>query len=221
LHPLQRGFRRRPDGGARSAVRRGANGSAPVDLCDEQIFQPVIRPGRSSTPTQDITLGCYYLTAEPRTPDARRHTETALVRSKDEVIFCLRRWRVEDHRLDSLAIPDFGRQTATVTRPGRSSKRPVRPRPTFSEIGPLGHSAFTTRRPKSQLGDLIWKCYKGRPANDKTRRVNARQAQANLAFREGHEIRRRSIGIGRMIGFAQGNATRKKLTPRKKQIKEG
>ena len=43
LHRLQRGLRRRPDGRARAAVGRGADGGAPADDGAEQHLQPVQR----------------------------------------------------------------------------------------------------------------------------------------------------------------------------------
>ena len=40
LHRLQRGFRRRPDGGARAALHRGAAGSARADDVHQQHLEP-------------------------------------------------------------------------------------------------------------------------------------------------------------------------------------
>ena len=50
------------------------------------------------TPTQDITLGCYYLTAEPRKPTPADRADTAVVRLEGRGHFRLRRWRVENAR---------------------------------------------------------------------------------------------------------------------------
>ena len=65
LPGVQRRLRRRPDGGARAALVRGADRDQPAHALDEQ--HPVARPtGRPlATPNQDIVLGCHYLT-KPR-----------------------------------------------------------------------------------------------------------------------------------------------------------
>ena len=50
------------------------------------------------TPTQDITLGCYYVTAEPRKAAPANSNDLPLFGTKEEVQFRLRRWRVENAR---------------------------------------------------------------------------------------------------------------------------
>jgi len=79
LHRLQRGFRRRPDGRSRSAVRRGPDGSAPVDDGNQQHFQPVVRQADYHA---DAGHHPRLLLSHRRTAhaDARRHAETAAVR---------------------------------------------------------------------------------------------------------------------------------------------
>src|SRR2546430_3412291 len=49
------------------------------------------------TPTQDITLGCYYVTAEPRTPTPANTNELMLSGSKDEVVFAYSDGAVTTH----------------------------------------------------------------------------------------------------------------------------
>src|SRR5512142_3368069 len=62
------------------------------------------------TPTQDITLGCYYLTAEPR-DQQRRGRRLMLFGSKEEVLFAHADGELATHDRVQLANPDFGRQT--------------------------------------------------------------------------------------------------------------
>ena len=79
---------------------------APLNIFSPSSGKPIM------TPTQDITLGCYYLTAEPRdaarkrsraTPDAVRLQERSALRP------C--RWRPQDARPHPLlANPDFGQE---------------------------------------------------------------------------------------------------------------
>src|SRR4030095_16345524 len=54
---------------------------APLNIFSPSSGKPIM------TPTQDITLGCYYLTAEPRTVGHRKPSKPMLFGSKDEVLF--------------------------------------------------------------------------------------------------------------------------------------
>ena len=64
LRGLQRRLRRRPDGRARAALHRGADGGARAH--DEHEQHPLARrtASRSSCRSQDIVLGLYYMTRE-------------------------------------------------------------------------------------------------------------------------------------------------------------
>ena len=69
---------------------------APNNIFSPSSGKPII------TPTQDITLGCYYLTAEPRTHRAEADARTLkLFGSKTEVDLRLRRRRGQDPRAHS------------------------------------------------------------------------------------------------------------------------
>jgi len=125
-------------------------------MAPNNIFSP--SSGRPiMTPTQDITLGCYYLTAEPRAKKEAR--APMLFGSKSEVIFAYNDGGVTLHHRVRMANPDRGvktlygnaEQTAVETTVGRVI---------FSEIWP-GEMGFINKVVgKSQLGDLIWTCYK-------------------------------------------------------------
>ena len=65
---------------------------APNNIFSPSSGKPIM------TPTQDITLGCYYLTAEPRKPTPADTSACRCSASKDEVDFRLRRRRGEDAR---------------------------------------------------------------------------------------------------------------------------
>src|SRR4051812_48753370 len=111
------------------------------------------------TPTQDITLGCYYLTAEPRTPMPAKSDSLKLFGSKTEVIFAYDDLSVTTHERIRLANPDYGKPShfgnadlkVIVTTVGRVL---------FSEIWPEEMGFVNKAVKKSELGDLIWKCYK-------------------------------------------------------------
>jgi len=156
-------------------------------------FQPVIRQADYHTDA-DITLGCYYLTAEPRTPMARRHAESAVFGSKDEVIFAYGRRRVEDPRPDSSGESRFRPANRLWRqRPRRSSKQLSAASPS-ARFG-RRNSAFTTRprqEPARRFDLEVLQVRRPRPKPSR-----CRQAQGT-GLPRGHEIRA-SIGIDDMI----------------------
>src|SRR5690606_24732683 len=77
---------------------------APLNIFSPSSGKPIM------TPTQDITLGCYYLTAEPR--QLRKDGERLrLFATKDEVIFAHLEGDLRTHDRVLLANPDLGRRT--------------------------------------------------------------------------------------------------------------
>ena len=129
-------------------------------LAPNNIFSP--SSGKPiMTPTQDITLGCYYLTAESAARRAGAAVETRLplfgIADRSRVRDGGRRG--EDARPDSAGESGFrpGRRfTATPTK--RSSRRPwAASSSTRSGRTKLGF--FNKAAGKKQLGDLIWRCY--------------------------------------------------------------
>jgi DNA-directed RNA polymerase subunit beta' len=126
---------------------------APNNIFSPSSGRPII------TPTQDITLGCFYLTAEPRTPPVTDPSTLKLFGSKTEVIFAYSDNAITTHERIRLANPDFGRKTEV----GDSAKKVIETtvgRVLFSEIWPTEMGFPNRPVKKSELGDLIWKCYK-------------------------------------------------------------
>jgi DNA-directed RNA polymerase subunit beta' len=125
---------------------------APLNVFSPSSGKPIM------TPTQDITLGCYYLTAEPR--KARKETDRLpLFGSKGEVIFAYSDGALKLHDRIRLANPDLGRKTIY----GDPNKRVIETtvgRVVFSEIWPEQLGFLNKGAGKSQLGELIWTCYK-------------------------------------------------------------
>src|ERR1700690_1959393 len=76
---------------------------APNNIFSPSSGKPII------TPTQDITLGCYYVTAEPRNPTPA--AQMKLFGSKSEVIFANADGAIKTHDRIRLANPDYGRKT--------------------------------------------------------------------------------------------------------------
>jgi DNA-directed RNA polymerase subunit beta' len=126
---------------------------APNNIFSPSSGKPII------TPTQDITLGCYYVTAEPRGHNANTGQSVKLFGSKNEVVFAYADGAVKTHEKIRMANPDFG----VKTEYGDAEKKVIDTtvgRVIFSEIWPpeMGFPNKVVR--KSELGDLIWKCYK-------------------------------------------------------------
>jgi DNA-directed RNA polymerase subunit beta' len=125
---------------------------APLNIFSPSSGKPIM------TPTQDITLGCYYLTAEPRAARDPKH-RLMLFGSKSEVVFAHMDGTVKTHDRILLANPDVGRKTVY----GDAVKKVIETtvgRVIFSEIWPEELGFPNRVVGKSQIGELIWNCYK-------------------------------------------------------------
>ncbi|HXR47564.1 MAG TPA: DNA-directed RNA polymerase subunit beta' [Candidatus Limnocylindrales bacterium] len=172
------------------------------------------------TPTQDITLGCYYLTAEPRTPMPSDVNKLPLFGSKEEALFAYSDGALKTHDRVRLANPDLGRQTVF----GDAKKKLIETtigRVLFSEIWPPELGFYNKAAGKSQLGDLIWKCYKF-AGHEKT--VTMLDKLKELGFREATKSGV-SIGIDDMIvpkeRDEQIDAAQKQIKEVEKQYRKG
>ena len=110
------------------------------------------------TPSQDIVLGAYYLTIEPRKKPAKSD-RIPVVADLHEVLFAVADGALRKHDWVDVPNPDFGRQTVF----GRADKKTLRTtvgRVIFNQIWPkeLGFVNFPV--PKAKLGDLILNTYK-------------------------------------------------------------
>jgi DNA-directed RNA polymerase subunit beta' len=160
---------------------------APNNIFSPSSGKPII------TPTQDITLGCYYVTAEPRNA-APAGESVKLFGNKTEVVFAYADGAVGTHDRIRMANPDYG----VKTEYGDSEKKVIDTtvgRVIFSEIWPEEMGFPNKVVGKSQLGDLIWKCYKI-CGHDKT--VVTLDRLKELGFREATRAGV-SIGIDDMI----------------------
>ncbi len=109
------------------------------------------------TPSQDIVLGAYYLTVEPRKPVAENKTVPLIADYEESVIACLECGYTKHDWVDFLN-PDFG--TETVFGDAKSKLiRTTFGRILFNTIWPkeLGFINFAVS--KSKLGDVILQTY--------------------------------------------------------------
>ena len=112
------------------------------------------------TPSQDITLGCYYLTAESaacRGKDAMRVSRCSATQTKWSLLW--RMARSKRTTASGLRIPTLARKRFTAMRTRRSIETTAG-RVIFSEIWPKQLGFFNKAAGKKQLGDIIWRCYK-------------------------------------------------------------
>src|SRR5271167_1238562 len=110
------------------------------------------------TPSQDIVLGAYYLTIEPR-KKAAKDAHVPLLSGLQEVLFVKADGAAKMHDWVDIPNPDYGRDTIY----GNKEKKILRTtvgRVIFNQIwpAPIGFVNFPV--PKSKLGDLILNTYK-------------------------------------------------------------
>jgi DNA-directed RNA polymerase subunit beta' len=179
---------------------------APNNIFSPSSGRPII------TPTQDITLGCYYVTAEPRAPMPADLSTLMLFGSKTEVIYAHQDGSLSTHSRIRIANPDLG----TKTEFGDGTKHVIETtvgRVIFSEIWPPELGFYNRVAGKSQLGELIWRCYKV-AGHDKT--VIMLDKLKELGFREATKAGV-SIGIDDMIIPKEKD---QEIDAAQKQIKE-
>jgi DNA-directed RNA polymerase subunit beta' len=164
LHPLTCGAYNADFDGDQMAVHVPLSVEAQMEtrqlmLATNNIFSPA--SGRPViTPSQDIILGTYYLTwAKVRTPkEIEKQGHLPLFENTTEVEFAIANRKLDYHQYIRLRNPDLGKDTVfgdkeknvIETTPGR-----VR----FNEIWPDGVGFFNNNVGKSQIGDIIWRCY--------------------------------------------------------------
>ncbi|MCB1232535.1 MAG: DNA-directed RNA polymerase subunit beta', partial [Verrucomicrobiae bacterium] len=150
-------------------------------LAPNNIFSP--SSGKPiTTPSQDITLGCYFLTYCRLIPlrDPDMEPKLPLFSDTSEVEFALANRSIDMHDPIRMRNPDFGTDTIygdkeskiIITTAGR-----VR----FNEIWPEGMGFFNNNVGKKQLSDIIWRCYQ---VGGQEGTVKGLDALKSLGFRE-------------------------------------
>ena len=126
---------------------------APNNLFSPSSGKPII------TPSQDIVLGCYYLTAEPRGVVRKKQKHVSLFGSKEEVLFAFEDGALHIHDVVRMANPDIGMETPYGDPTNKIIETTVG-RVVFSEIWPneIGFPNIVVN--KGALGDVIWNCYR-------------------------------------------------------------
>ena len=130
-------------------------------LAPNNIFSP--SSGKPiTTPSQDIVLGCYYLTQNPRSKvEEGRHL--SLFSCPEAVEFALAEKAVKTHDWIHYVNPDYdkeGKKAKTVY--GDSESKLLRTTPgrvIFNQIWPKQLGFFNKACGKKQISDIIWRSY--------------------------------------------------------------
>jgi DNA-directed RNA polymerase subunit beta' len=145
------------------------------------------------TPSQDIVLGAYYLTIEPRTKPAKGQ-RVPLMAGPQEVQYAKADGALKVHDWVDVPNPDFGRDTVFGNKE-RKVLRTTVGRVIFNQIWPAALGFINFPVPKGKLGDLILNTYKvsGAPVTVETL-DRLKELGFTTAFQAGI-----SIGIDDMI----------------------
>jgi len=127
-------------------------------MATNNIFSP--SSGKPiTTPSQDITLGCYYLTQNPRgTGEGERKAAPKIFADMDEVFFARDAGMARPHESIRIRNPDFGNDTVYGDKTKRVLETTVG-RVVFNSIWPRELGFFNKPVNKKQLGDVIWRCF--------------------------------------------------------------
>src|SRR6267142_1963676 len=127
-------------------------------LAPNNIFSP--SSGKPiTTPSQDITLGCYYLTQNPRrAAGGDGEARLPLFADAIEVEFAMAEGSVKTHDRIRFKNPDFDCDTIYGDKTVRVIETTAG-RVLFNQIWPKDIGFFNRAAGKKQLSDIIWRCY--------------------------------------------------------------
>src|SRR4051812_33863629 len=125
---------------------------APNNIFSPSSGKPIL------TPSQDIVLGAYYLTIEPRTKPAKG-TRVPLLSGLQEVQYVKADGALKMHDWIQVPNPNYGKETVYGNKERKHLLTTVG-RVIFNEIWPTGLGFINFPVPKSKLGDLILNTYK-------------------------------------------------------------
>ncbi len=171
------------------------------------------------TPSQDIVLGAYYLTLEPRRKP-EKGSRVPLMSGLYEVLYPKADGSVKAHDWLEIPNPDFGKDTPFGNKE-RKILLTTMGRVIFNQIWPSALGFINSPVPKGKLGDLILNTYKtaGPTVTVKTL-DNLKELGFQAAFQAGI-----SIGIDDMIIPENKkeivSATRQKVDEVESQYKKG
>ena len=160
-------------------------------LAPNNIFSP--SSGKPiTTPSQDIPLGCYYLTQNPR--GEKGDQRLPLFADPSEVELAISEGAIGTHSRIRFKNPNFGVTTIFGSKEAKILETTAG-RVVFNEIWPVELGFYNKVCGKKQLSDIIWRCYK---AVGQQRTVDTLDRLKELGFRSATKAGI-SIGITDMI----------------------
>ena len=165
-------------------------------LAPNNIFTP--SSGKPiTTPSQDITLGSYFLTYCRLIPlrDPELEPKLSLFADTTEVEFAVANRSIDMHDPIRVRNPDFGSEGRAYGEPEKKVIITTAGRVRFNEIWPEELGFFNENVGKKQLSDLIWRCYQA-VGQDGT--VKSLDLLKSLGFKEATRSGT-SVGIFDMI----------------------
>ncbi|MEX1118706.1 MAG: DNA-directed RNA polymerase subunit beta' [Terrimicrobiaceae bacterium] len=177
-------------------------------LATNNIFSP--SSGKPvTTPSQDIPLGCYYLTQNPRGEDARKDQRLPLFAEASEVELAISENAIRTHTRVRFKNPDFGRDTVYGNKELKVLETTAG-RVIFNQIWPQELGFYNKVCGKKQLSDVIWRCYR---AVGQARTVETLDLLKELGFRA-------ATRAGISIGISDMTIPQEKQTQIAKAYKE-
>jgi DNA-directed RNA polymerase subunit beta' len=126
-------------------------------LAPNNIFSP--SSGKPiTTPSQDITLGCYYITQTPRIVGKPSEARLPLFANADEVEFAMSEGAVKTHDRIRFKNPDYN-EKSLFGDPDKKILETTPGRVRFNQIWPKGMGFYNKVAAKKQLSDIILKTY--------------------------------------------------------------
>jgi DNA-directed RNA polymerase subunit beta' len=160
-------------------------------LAPNNIFSP--SSGKPiTTPSQDIPLGCYYLTQNPR--GEKNDQRVPLFADASEVELAMAEDAIGTHSRIRFQNPDYGVNTIYGSKEIKVLETTAG-RVVFNQIWPSELGFFNKVCGKKQLSDIIWRCYK---AVGQQRTVETLDRLKEMGFRSATKAGI-SIGITDMI----------------------
>lgn len=151
-------------------------------LAPNNIFTP--SSGKPiTTPSQDITLGSYFLTYCRQIPlrDPEAAKELPLFADTSEVEFAVANRSIRMHSPIRMRNPDYGTTDRVYGNPKLKILITTAGRVRFNEIWPEELGFFNESVGKKQLSDIIWRCYQ---TVGQRRTVQSLDSLKSLGFRE-------------------------------------
>ena len=160
-------------------------------LAPNNIFSP--SSGKPiTTPSQDIPLGCYYLTQNPR--GEKNDQRIPLFADPSEVELAIAEDAIGTHSRIRFRNPDYGVSTIYGSKETKVLETTAG-RVIFNQIWPSELGFYNKVCGKKQLSDIIWRCYK---AVGQQRTVETLDRLKEMGFRSATKAGI-SIGITDMI----------------------